>query len=604
MAPEPTTTSSVQPDAEPATTSSVQPVAKRQYPAALVIGLIGLTAIVLLAILAPILWGDAANAPSSDLRAGSSAGHWFGTDSQGRDVLIRTIVATRLTLVMAVIATAIAAVLGGLIGAMLVVSGRRVRWFGGRAIDLWLALPPVIVALAVTAIFRPNEVTVVIAIGVAFSPQFARLTNSLATSVGQKDFVVTAHLLGVPGPTVLLRHIIPNIAAPVLVLTSVTLSTSIVTMSGLSFLGLGVQPPAIDWGQLLASGLRDIYQNPSGAIAPALAIVLTGLSASLLGDGLVALSEPRRIARRPQKRSATPRTPEPSPAGLAAAPVATSDEPSALDIRALRVEVGHHGEGTELVRGVSLCVGAGEMVGLVGESGSGKSITAMTAAQLLPPGLSWSAEKLVVAGHEMGPDTPPPTALALDLGVVFQDPSSCFNPARRLGAQLTEAIRVHKKLSKREAERLAVQKLREVRVTNPEHRMRQYPHELSGGMRQRVMIAMALITTPKLLIADEPTTALDVTVQADVLRLVKQISEDHHMAVLLISHDIDVIAAMCDRVYVMYRGEIIEHLTAQQLRHRDVVHPYTRQLLEASSSTALERAVFRTGATATEGSVV
>jgi ABC-type dipeptide/oligopeptide/nickel transport system ATPase component len=297
-----------------------------------------------------------------------------------------------------------------------------------------------------------------------------------------------------------------------------------------------------------------------------------------------------------------PSTAEPSPAGLEAAPVPTSDEPTALDIQALRVQVGHHGEGPELVRGVSLCVGAGEMVGLVGESGSGKSITAMTAAQLLPPGLSWSAEKLVVAGHEMGPGTPPPTSLALDLGVVFQDPSSCFNPARRLGAQLTEAIRVHKKISKREAERLAVQKLREVRVTNPEHRMRQYPHELSGGMRQRVMIAMALITTPKLLIADEPTTALDVTVQADVLRLMKQISEDHHMAVLLISHDIDVIAAMCDRVYVMYRGEIIEGLTARQLRHRDVVHPYTRQLLEASSSTALERAVFRSSAT--EGSVV
>ena len=578
------------------TSPSEQRVGERRHPASLVIGLAGLTVIVLLAVLAPVLWGDAADAPSSDLRSGSSAGHWFGTDSQGRDVLIRTIVATRLTLVMAVIATATAVLLGGLIGAMLVVSGRRVRWFGGRAIDLWLALPPIIVALAVTAIFRPDEVTVVVAIGIAFSPQFARLTNNLAASVGRKDFVVTSHLLGVPGPTVLLRHVIPNIASPVLVLTSVCLSTSIVTMSGLSFIGLGVQPPAIDWGQLLASGLRDIYQNPSGAIAPALAIVLTGLSASLVGDGLVAVSEPRRVTGRSQKRAVTPRPAEPSAAGAAATPVPTSDGPAALDIRDLRVQVGHHA-GTELVHGVSLVVGAGELVGLVGESGSGKSITAMTAAQLLPSGLAWSAEKLDIAGHEMDPHTPPPTSLALDLGVVFQDPSSCFNPARRLGAQLTEAIRVHKKISRREAERLAVQKLREVRVTNPEQRMRQYPHELSGGMRQRVMIAMALITTPRLLIADEPTTALDVTVQADVLRLVKQISQDHHMAVLLISHDIDVIAAMCDRVYVMYRGAIIEHLTAQQLRDRHVAHPYTRQLLDASSSTALERAVFRTGAT-------
>ncbi len=581
--------------ADTTTTTPVQRIAKRRHPPTLVVGLTGLGIIALVAILAPTLWEAAAEAGSSDLRAAPSAEHLFGTDSQGRDVLLRTIVATRLTLVMGVLATAIAVVLGGFIGAVLVVSGPRVRWFGGRAIELWLALPPIIVALAITAIFRPNEMTVVIAIGIAFSPQFARLTNNLASSVGRKDFVLTSYLLGVPGPAVLSRHIIPNIASPVLVLTSVCLSTAIVTMSGLSFIGLGVQPPAIDWGQLLASGLRDIYQNPAGAIAPSLAIVLTGLSASLVGDGLVALHEPRRMVRRPRKRATISQT-APHPAEAAATSASRSAGPAALEIRNLRVQVGHDGTGPELVRGVSLFVGAREIVGLVGESGSGKSITAMTAAQLLPPELEWEAQTLEVAGHEMRPHTPPPTSLALDLGVVFQDPSSCFNPARRLGPQLTEAIRVHKKVSKRESSRIAVQKLREARVTNPEQRLRQYPHELSGGMRQRAMIAMALITTPKLLIADEPTTALDVTVQADVLRLIKQINQDHDMAVLLISHDIDVIASMCDRVYVMYRGEVIEQLSAEQLRERDVAHPYTRKLLEASSSTALEGAVFRAGA--------
>lgn len=575
-------------------TPPIAPPARKgkHYPISLIVGLAGLTIIVLLAVLAPMVWGETAESGSGELRAGPSAEHWFGTDSQGRDVLVRTLVATRLTLIMGVIATAIAVVGGGLLGALLIVGGDRVRWFGGRAIDLWLALPPIIVALAVTAIFRPNEVTVVIAIGIAFSPQFARLTNSLATAIRAKDFVVTAHLLGVPGPTVLFRHIVPNIASPVLVLTSVCLSTSIVTMSGLSFIGLGVQPPAIDWGQLLASGLRDIYQNPSGAIAPSLAIVLTGLSASLVGDGFVALSEPRRT-------QVTPRT---KPNRLEVVPTAEASptqvpvggQGPALEVRDLRVQVGHGENDTQLVRGVSLSVGAGEVVGLVGESGSGKSVTAMTAAQLLPPELSWDASVLNVAGHRIEPHSVPPTTLALDLGIVFQDPSSCFNPARRLGPQLTETIRVHKKVPKKEAEQLAIQKLREARVTEPELRMHQYPHELSGGMRQRAMIAMALITTPKLLIADEPTTALDVTVQADVLRLIKQINRDHDMAVLLISHDIDVIAAMCDRIYVMFRGEIIEHLTANQLRERDVTQDYTRKLLAASASTALEGAVYRT----------
>ncbi|MFK5647757.1 dipeptide/oligopeptide/nickel ABC transporter permease/ATP-binding protein [Ornithinimicrobium sp. LYQ121] len=569
-----------------------------KYPLSLVIGAIGLGVIVLLAIVAPLLWGTAAQTGSGDVRQGPSAAHWFGTDSQGRDVLLRTLVATRLTLIMGVLATALAVVLGGIVGGLLVVSGDRVRWFGARAIDLWLALPPIIVALAVTAIFRPDEVTVVIAIGIAFLPQFARLTNNLANSVGNKDFVTTAHLLGVRGPTVLVRHIVPNIAAPVLVLTSVCLSTSIVTMSGLSFIGLGVQPPAIDWGQMLASGLRDVYQNPSGALAPSIAIVLTGLSASLLGDGFVAFSEPRRVpaGKRPTKLLAEP-APAVVPATIeeqTAAAVDAAAEP-ALDIHDLHVRVGHTAEGAALVKGVSLTVAAGEIVGLVGESGSGKSITAMTAAQLLPPELSWEAADLDVASHRMDPHGVPPTSLALDLGIVFQDPSSCFNPARRLGAQLTETIRVHKNVSKREAERLAVQKLREARVSEPEHRMHQYPHELSGGMRQRAMIAMALITTPRLLIADEPTTALDVTVQADVLRLIKQINRDHDMAVLLISHDIDVIASMCERVYVMYQGEIIEHLTSAQLRERHVTQPYTRRLLEASASTALENAIFRAG---------
>jgi ABC-type dipeptide/oligopeptide/nickel transport system ATPase component/ABC-type dipeptide/oligopeptide/nickel transport system permease subunit len=567
---------------------------RRKYPLSLVIGLVGLGIVVLIALVAPALWGAAAEAGSGDLRAGPSAEHVFGTDAQGRDVLLRTLVATRLTVMMGVAATLMAVVLGGLLGTLLVVAGARARWFGARTIDLWLALPPIIVALAVTAIFRPNEVTVVIAIGIAFSPQFARLTNNLATSVGSKDFVTTAHLLGVPAPTVLFRHIVPNIASPVLVLTSVCLSTSIVTMSGLSFIGLGVQPPAIDWGQLLASGLRDIYQNPFGAIAPSLAIVLTGLSAALIGDGFVALSEPRRVTSK--KRAAAKPVAAPAPdapvVGVTETTSASTDR-AALEVNDLHVRVGQGDSATPLVRGVSLSVGTGEIVGLVGESGSGKSITAMTAAQLLPPELTWDAALLDVAGHRMHADSTPPTSLALDLGIVFQDPSSCFNPARRLGAQLTESIRVHRKVSKKEAEELAVQKLREARVSEPELRMKQYPHELSGGMRQRAMIAMALITTPTLLVADEPTTALDVTVQADVLRLIKQINEDHEMAVLLISHDIDVIAAMCDRVYVMYRGEIVDHLTSAQLRSGDVTHPYTRKLLEASSSTALEGAVYR-----------
>jgi ABC-type dipeptide/oligopeptide/nickel transport system ATPase component/ABC-type dipeptide/oligopeptide/nickel transport system permease subunit len=567
-------------NAPPADTAAVvrQPLratAKRRIPGPLLGGLIGMGIIILVAIIAPILWGTSADQSSGPIRGGASAAHWLGTDSQGRDVLQRTLVATRLTLIMAVIATALAVVLGGLLGTIVIIVGPRLRWVGTRAIDLFVSLPPIIVALAITAVFRPGTVSVVIAIGIAFSPQFARLTNTLASSVGQKDFVVTARLLGLRGSSVLVRHILPNIAAPVLVLTSVCLSTTIVTMSGLSFVGLGVQPPSADWGQLLASGIRSLYENPIEALGPSLAILLTGLAAGLIGDGLAQYGEPRQGGHR-AKRVA------PVAAAVDEAPVVTDGIAPVVSMKNLRVYSGHAEDSQAIVKGISLDIRPGEIVGLVGESGSGKSLTAMTVAQLTPPELRWTADRLQVAGHTLAEGTTPPTAMALDVGIVFQDPSSCFNPARRLGPQLTEAIRVHKKIGRREANAMAVQRLREAKVSQPERRLHQYPHELSGGMRQRAMIAMALLTGPSLLIADEPTTALDVTVQADVLRVLKQINIDHDMAVLLISHDITVVSAMCDRVCVMYAGEIVEEVTVEALRRGDVHHPHTKALLAAS----------------------
>jgi peptide/nickel transport system permease protein len=580
---------SLNPSSADGTTVTRQPLratAKRRLPGPLLGGLIGMGAIILVAIIAPILWGVSADQSSGPIRGGASAVHWLGTDSQGRDVLQRTLVATRLTMTMAIIATTIAVVLGGLLGTIVIIVGPRLRWVGTRAIDLVVSLPPIIVALAITAIFRPGTVSVVIAIGIAFSPQFARLTNTLASSVGQKDFVVTARLLGLRGSSVLVRHILPNIAAPVLVLTSVCLSTTIVTMSGLSFIGLGVQPPSADWGQLLASGIRSLYENPIEALGPSLAILLTGLAAGLIGDGLAQYGDPRQTRHHSKRVAATP----------AVALDSSVAEPAdgiipVVSISNLRVYSGHEEDSAAIVKGISLDIYPGEIVGLVGESGSGKSLTAMTVAQLTPPELRWTADRLQVAGHTLAEGVTPPKQMALDVGIVFQDPSSCFNPARRLGPQLTEAIRVHRKTSRREANAMAVKRLREAKVTLPERRLHQYPHELSGGMRQRAMIAMALLTGPSLLIADEPTTALDVTVQADVLRVLKQINVDHGMAILLISHDITVVSAMCNRVFVMYAGEIVEEVSVEALRRGDVHHPHTRALLAASPRSLVTKGV-------------
>jgi peptide/nickel transport system permease protein len=236
-----------------------------------------------------------------------------------------------------------------------------------------------------------------------------------------------------------------------------------------------------------------------------------------------------------------------------------------------------------IVRGVSLDIARGEMVGLVGESGSGKTLTAMAIARLLSPSLVWSATALTVSGRDVRPSQEKaPREMATGMGIVFQDPSSSFNPARHIGPQLTEVSRVHGGMSKQKANALAVERLRETQVSSPELRMHQYPHELSGGMRQRAMISMALMTSPSILIADEPTTALDVTVQADVLRLLRRLNTTYGMAILLISHDISVVSSLCDRICVMYAGRIVEELSSEQLRAKRICHPYTRALLAAA----------------------
>jgi len=562
----------------------------RKLPAVLIAGAALLMVMILVAAIAPILWGSKAAALTSDIRLGHSARHLLGTDSLGRDVFYRTLVASRLSMLMALLATALAVAIGLILGAGIVAAGRHARATGGRVIDLLVSYPPIIIALAITAIFSPSRISVVGAIGLAFCPQFARLGNTLAASVSAKDYVTSTRFLGVSRVRLLSRHILPNIAAPILVLASVGFATSTIAISGLSFLGLGVQEPSYDWGSLLAAGLQDLSVNPIEATGPAIAILLTGLGAGLVGDGLARYWEPRLpgiSAARAGKRR-----PRPQPQGTGS-PAHDGDntgrDRTVAEVRDLRVSATGERGGVPLVRGVSLDIGAGEVVGLVGESGSGKSLTAMALARLLPPGLAWSADRLVINGMNLAAPGSPPARLATEVGIVFQDPTSCFNPALRIGTQLTEVLRVHKKVDRKTAASMAVAGLREVRVPAPESRLSQYPHELSGGMRQRAMIAMALLTEPALLIADEPTTALDVTVQADVLRLLHRINTDYGTAILLISHDINVVATLSHRVCVMYGGRVVAEVAVEDLRAGRVQHPYTKALLAAAPDRSAHR---------------
>lgn len=541
---------------------------RRAHPS-LWIGLIGLTAIVGIGLVAPYLLDHSATAMSGAVRLPSGPGHLLGTDALGRDVLARTLVATRLTLEMTALATVLAGLLGIGFGTAVWVSPPRIREFGLRFIDVAVTAPTLIMALVVSAILGAGVTASVIAIVLGGAPQFARLTANMTASVAQRDFVVTARLFGVPPHRVILRHLLPNIAGPLLVLFSAAFAQILIALSGLSFLGLGVQSPRFDWGGLLNAGLRTLYTQPAEALGPAIAITVTGIFASLIGDGLAATLDPRgRAVRRRGRRRESADVTVPAPA-----------RPSygLLNVDGLSVELP---DGTRLVDDVSFGIAPGEILGLVGESGSGKSLTAMSVARLLPEGLTARAARVDLDGFDLTTDRPDPRRLATEIGIVYQDPSSSFNPALRIGGQLTEVPRVHQRRRPAEAAAAAVEALRRVRIRDPEAVMRQYPHELSGGMRQRAMIAAALLSEPKLIIADEPTTALDVTVQAEVLELLREINQ-RGAGMLFISHDIAVVSALCHRVAVMRGGRIVEELSAEDLRAGRAQHPYTKQLLAA-----------------------
>ncbi|WBP84869.1 dipeptide/oligopeptide/nickel ABC transporter permease/ATP-binding protein [Kitasatospora cathayae] len=534
-----------------------------------------LASLVVLALAAPLLWGTAAGRPDpSAVLRGPSAAHPFGTDDLGRDVLARVLTATRPSLLLALAATLLGATGGVLLGAATAVVGRRARRLLTALVNLLLAFPALLIALFLAVVFGAGAGGAVLALAVAGVPGFARLAQTLAAAVAGTDHLAAARVLGLRRHRLLWRHVLPNIAEPLLLATTTAAGTALVALSGLSFLGLGVQPPAYDWGQLLNQGLDRIYADPLPALAPGLAILYAALTFQLLGEVLAG-----RVAR----RGPVDRTPAPPPA-----PSGPAEEGLVLQVEDLSVELPTPDGTIRPVHGVSLALRPGEIVGLVGESGSGKSLTALAIADLLPERARITRRTLRLLGADLA--TLPPRQrhrhLATGLAMVFQNPASALNPSLRISTQLTEAVRAHRTASRAQATAQAVGALR--RVGLPPALLRSRPHQLSGGQRQRVMIASGLMLRPGLIIADEPTTALDVTVQRQITRLLADLRQETATAVLFISHDIALVGEFCERVLVMYAGTIVEALPADRLA-TGARHPYTRALVASVPDLAADR---------------
>ncbi len=497
----------------------------------------------------------------------------LGRDEFGRDVLSRILWGARASLGVAFISATIAGIAGITLGLLAGWFRGTVEFVAVRIADVVLCFPPILLALLVVTILGPGMGTLILVLSILYLPGFVRVTYAEVLSARSQDYVEAVRALGARTPRILLRSILPNIAGPVLVQYSLAVAAAIVVESGLSFLGLGVVPPTPSWGLMIRGARTTMEQAPTLLLWPCLALTLTILAMNLLCDAVRDSVDKRGGARLPKLRAIDRVLPGLFP---------SRETAPLLDVRGLTVEIATPTGTIRPVEDVTFEVHPGRTLAIVGESGSGKSITATAVMGLLPPVARVSAGAAIFEGRDLL-DLPESERRKLRGGamaMVFQDPMSSLNPVHRVGEQVAEAIRAHRTVSAEAAAQEAVDLFRRVGIADPERRARAYPHELSGGMRQRVMIAMALANKPRLLIADEPTTALDVTVQAAILDLLAQLRREEGMGLVLITHSLGVVAEVAEEVVVMYAAQVVERGSVAEVFARPL-HPYTRALLAA-----------------------
>ncbi len=539
--------------------------------------LIWLVLLLFVAIFAPVLAPyDPLESDVASRLQGISAAHWLGTDILGRDLLSRTMWGARLALLAAAEVVLIAAAIGIPLGLLV---GYKAGWWDRiamRVAEIEQPIPTVLLAFTLVAILGRGLFNAMLAAGIGFAMVYMRLTRAVVLAEKEKAYVRAAEIQGYSLPRILFRHILPNVSGPLIVQTSIIAGIAILIEATLSFLGIGAPPNAPSWGSMLDDARRFQIQQILLSVVPGTMITLTVLAFNLVGDGLR-----DALAGGVDTGAQDPAPPSRPPASLAVAPVQPAD--AALSVRDLAIEF-RRADGTphRVVEGVSFDIRPSEIFGLVGESGSGKSMTASAVLGMVPKPLYVSQGSILFAGRELA--GLPPSAWAdirgKDIGVVFQDPVAALSPVHTVGSQIIEGLRRHQGLSRKAALRRAAELLDLVGVPDAASRLKDYPHQFSGGMAQRAMIAAALACEPKLLIADEPTTALDATVQKQVLELMLKLRDTLGMSVLFITHDLGVVAQICDRVGVMRDGALVELKTPSELFARPS-HPYTKQLIAA-----------------------
>ena len=495
----------------------------------------------------------------------------LGTDFQGRDILSRLIYGARVSLIVGLMGTLVAGGIGTALGILSGYVGGWVDQIIMRVTDAWLALPAIVFAIFLAAMFGPSMWNIIVILGAVYWTRYARVIRGEVLTLREREFVKLAEIAGASKLRVIKRHILPNVMNTATVLASLTVGVVIIAEASLSFLGVGVPPPQPAWGLMLSEARPTLMAGQWWlTVFPGLCILLIVLATQLFGDWLRVRLDPqlRNSIAGCRKRTSSLRV------ALLHAPV--------LEVSDLQTHFFTFG-GTRVVKavdGVSFSLHEGETLGLVGESGSGKTTTCLSIVGLLPRAARIVGGRVLFEGEDLTRKSQRELRRIRGrrIAVILQDPMASLNPLFTIFRQVAEPAFFHQQLRGRTLRERVQHLLQAVRIPSPEWRMRDYPHQMSGGMRQRIVGAIALAGGPKLVIADEPTTNLDVTIQAQYLDLLKDIQRETGVALIFVTHNLGIVAKMCDKVAVMYAGKIIEQAPVRELFDAPK-HPYTRALL-------------------------
>ncbi len=549
-----------------------------------VVGVGMLIIVVLVALFAPLIAPyepkSSEGVGASDIYNPPSATHWFGTDDAGKDIFSLFVYGARVSLIVGFFASFISVVIGGAIGLVAGYYGGRVENFLMRFTDTMLVIPDLPLIVVIVALTKPSLFNIIFVIGIFGWTTTARIVRSQTLAVKSRKFVLRARGLGASNPHIIRHHILP-LVMPILVVNAIlVISTAILNESALSFIGLG-DPSAISWGQMLNFAFQRGAMS-AGAwwalVVPGFGIVWVVLSLTLLGHGLEQVLNPRLESHHlmPGRPTVQSDADLPSPAKRL-----EKEKPVLLDVQNLSINYVNGNAVARAVHNVSFQLHEGELLGLVGESGCGKTTLMMALMRLLPSAgeianghIYFHGQDLATLGEEQMSD------VRWDgISIIFQGAMNALNPVRTVGDQIAEAILKHMPDTPPGVVNDRVVELLDLVGIAAEHKDH-FPHQYSGGMRQRAMIAMALSCTPQIVIADEPTTALDVMIQAQILELLDDLRKKLGLAVIFVTHDLGVVAEMCDSVLVMYGGVTAEYASVDTI-YNAPRHPYTQELLKA-----------------------